>query len=249
MKKSILAFSLLIFLYSCEKSGDSANMDSGSNLSRGGSMARFVITGKALYVVDHQKLISYDITDPTQFVLKNTIALGWDIETLFNHGNKLFIGSQTGMYIYDISNPYSPKELGKALHLRSCDPVVANATHAFVTLRGGATCGTATDGLYIYDIAKDITKPVLIKQVDLASPFGLGLNKDILYVTQGIGGFSILDVKDPKNPKLLKTIKDETVMDVIIDDNLLIAYVSTGISLYDISDPVNPIAIKKIDNQ
>ena len=52
--------------------------------------------------------------------------------------NRLFIGSQTGMFIYNLSNPDNPVQDGQFNHVRSCDPVIADEKYAYVTLRSGS---------------------------------------------------------------------------------------------------------------
>jgi hypothetical protein len=69
----------------------------------GGSTARFTIAGNALYIVDQSNLHVYDIStasNPSKVSDKN---IGWSIETIFPYQNHLFIGSSSGVYIYDKS--------------------------------------------------------------------------------------------------------------------------------------------------
>ena len=246
MKRIIIIFFTILLFGSCEKAAESAS--NNVTTSKGGSMARFLITANALYVVDNNSLKIFDISRPGEFAFKQTIYLqSGVIETIFKFNNNLFIGSQTGMYIFSLADPLNPKAEGQALHMRSCDPVVANSKYAFVTLRSGAPCGTATDGLYIYDIV-DIKTPVLKTQFNLASPYGLALNDNILYVNQGANGMAVIDVTDPLKPTTLKTVKDYVYIDSILDGPVLISYITDGVALYDISDPKNPVLLKKVSN-
>ena len=203
----LLAVISLALFTGCTKDSES-NAAANPSVSRGGSMARFAITQNALYVVDNSSVKVFDITNPQAFIHKTTLFPGMGVlETVFIHEQLLFIGSQIGMYVYDIQNPHAPRLLGKAEHLRSCDPVVANSHTAFVTLRSGAPCGTATDGLYIYNIANNnILNPQLIKTYALPSPYGLGLNGNILYVCQASHGMQVIDVTNPSNPVMLLQI-------------------------------------------
>jgi hypothetical protein len=75
----------------------------------GGSMARFTITEDILYTVGSYNLKVFDITVLADPVKGNTVDIGWNIETIFPFGNNLFIGSQNGMYVYDISEPSLPE--------------------------------------------------------------------------------------------------------------------------------------------
>jgi hypothetical protein len=137
-----------------------------------------------------------------------------------------------GMYIYDLADPKLPKKLGEARHVRSCDPVVANDSVAYVTLRGSGNCGAATDGLYTYNIS-NLTAPVQKSLLPLSNPYGLGLKDTVVFVCRGADGLSVVNVKSAESPKLLYTLKESTYFDVIPYDDLLICYVRTGILLYD----------------
>jgi hypothetical protein len=146
-----------------------------------------------------------------------------------------------------VSDPSNPQQVGEARHARSCDPVVANDSMAFVTLKGSTRCGPAVSGLYVHDI-RNIFNPTLIKTVPMPDPEGLGLDGSTLYVCCGSEGLKVLNVTDPSNPTQIRTVTGAYFKDVIPYGNLLICYVSTGIMLYDISDATNPVAVKLIEN-
>ena len=114
--KKLLAFCLIII--GCESSSDIAvgsngfsneSLGSASGTGIGGSMARFTIVDDYLYTVDSYKLISFDIQDQINPVMKEEVSLGWGIETIFPYEDKLFIGAQNGMHIYGLSNKEKPK--------------------------------------------------------------------------------------------------------------------------------------------
>ena len=157
------------------------------------------------------------------------------------------IQHQIPAQLYSLSDPAKPALSGQAQHLRSCDPVVANDSFAYVTLRSGTPCGTATDGLYTYDIT-DITNPVLLNTLEMSTPSGLAVTGKIVYVCRKTNGLSIVDVTKTTEPVILKTIEDADFEDVIVYQNLLICYVSTGIRMYDISAPENPVYISTVAN-
>ena len=234
---AILFFLILI---SCDK-GMTSSADSGTGT--GGSMARFTIVGNYLYLVDYSNLEVYDIS-LGYARKKSSVFIGFMIETIFPYNDKLFIGSRDGMFIYSLSDPKRPQKIGAARHLRSCDPVVANDSVSYVTLRSGQACGVVTDGLYIYDI-KDISNPKLLNLMQLSTPYGLGLKDSVVFVCRDAAGLTAVNVKNPSNPKELYTIKDGEFIDVIPYENLLICYVKSGLLLYDVS---NPARIMKVAN-
>ena len=231
MKQFFLINFLFILVVSCEK-GDTAAAETAST-GKGGSMARFTIAANHLYLADYNHIEVYDISGGTA-VKKNPVHIGFGVETIFPYKDKLFIGSVDGMFIYSIANPSQPVKLGSARHVRSCDPVVADDKYSYVTLRGNG-CGAAQDGLYIYDI-NDIMKPTQISLLPLQSPYGLGLKDSVVFVCRANYGLTAVNVKDPRNPKEMYTLKEANFVDVIPLDDLLICYVTDGLLLYDISN-------------
>lgn len=245
MKSKYFFFLLLCWTAtSCEKDG--LKSDAATGTGKGGSLAKFTIVGNYLYVLNANDVVAYNIENPARPAFQSSVMVDWGAETLFPYNDKLFIGSQNGMFIYSLNEPAAPSKIGQAQHLRACDPVVANDSVAFVTLRGNA-CGPATDGLYVYNI-KDITKPLLTKTVEMRTPSGLGLNDSILYVCQQQNGLSVYNVKQPANPLLRKTITDTYFEDVIVYNNILVCYVLKGLQLYDISSPADPVLLTSLEN-
>ncbi len=245
--KFLFVTGMVVLLFSCTKDSD-GTMNAASNGSgKGGSLARFTIVDNNLYLVDDASLKVFNISNPANTVLRNTVALRFGVETIFPYKDKLFIGSRDGMYIYSIANPESPVLLGEARHTRSCDPVVANDSTAFVTLRGNQPCGPAEDGLYIYSI-KNILSPTLINKQLIPTPNGLALQDSILYVCQKNNGMSIYNVSTAAAPVLRTRLTNKVFEDVICYGDLLICYVSTGLALYDINAAANPVLISVVNN-
>lgn len=242
--KYILLCLLCLTGLACTK--EDARNEASSGNGKGGSLAKFTIVGDYLYMLNGAGLDAYSLTDAGNPEFKSSIPVDWGAETLFPYNDKLFVGSQNGMFIYSLENPSVPAKLGQAQHLRSCDPVVANDTMAFVTLRGNA-CGPATDGLYVYDV-KDVTSPNLVKTVEMPTPSGLGLNDSLLYICQQSYGLSVYSIKNPASPVLLKQLTDAYFEDVIVYYNLLICYVKSGLQLYDISSPADPVLVNSLEN-
>jgi hypothetical protein len=231
----ISAFIIISFAACSKETGVDASSASGTG--KGGSLARFTIAANHLYLADYATVEVYDINDPANPVKKNSVSVDFGIETIFPYQDKLFIGSTTGMFIYSITNPASPVKLAEARHVRSCDPVVANGTTAYVTLRGGSPCGPAEDGLYIYDIT-NVSSPVQKSLLRISTPYGLGVKDTIVYVCRGSNGLSVVNVKNPSSPKLMYTITEgNNFNDVIPYGNLLICYIKAGLLIYDITNP------------
>lgn len=199
----------------------------------GGSMARFAISGDYLYTVDNTTLSTFDIS--TSAIVISSVDLGWGIETIFPQGENLFIGSQSAMYIYDVSNPASPKQLSRYSHATACDPVVVEDGFAFVTLRRDGPCARAVDRLEIINV-KQLTRPKFEKFYGMTNPHGLGIDNGRLFVSEGKHGLKIMDASDPLDIKLLRHIKGLKTFDVIPLDGVLMVTGDDGIVQYDYSD-------------
>lgn len=230
MKKYSLILIVYLFL-GCDSNSDSndgSNFSSDASTGQGGSLARFTTFNDYLYTVDNQDLNVFSIVDNEQPVQVNEVQIGFNIETLFNYKEYLFIGSQNGMFIYSVENPETPTYLSEAQHFTACDPVVANFTHAFVTLHSDIGCGNTLNQLQIYNV-EDLQNPILISTRNLTRPIGLGLYNDYLIVCDD--EVKIFEISDPENAQLVHNINRDA-FDVIIQDNLLILVGHSGVYQY-----------------
>lgn len=209
----------------------SGGVSSGGS-GTGGSMARFTINNNSLYTVDNQSIRYFDLADPSKPVPNSPIQVGWGIETIFPYNDNLFIGSQTGMFIYDVSKPDDPTYLSVFEHANACDPVVVEGDIAYVTLRNGTECQTFTNQLDVIDVS-DLQSPRLIKSYPMDNPHGLGIKDNCLYICEGEGGLKYFDATDPQNITLLKHYKDLHALDVIPLPNQLLMIGNDGFHQYE----------------
>ncbi|MEZ4988412.1 MAG: hypothetical protein R2795_25870 [Saprospiraceae bacterium] len=182
----------------------------------GGSLARFTIVGDYLYSVDQTSLDVISIAQPVQPVQVNTVNLGWGIETIFPYEDKLFIGSNSGMFIFDNSNPAAPSQLSAFAHARACDPVFVKGNYAYVTLRDGTACEGFVNQLDLVDIT-NITAPVLEKSFPMDNPHGLTIRGNDLVLCEGAHGLKAFDITEPTvlDTKLLDTYTNMHAVDAI----------------------------------
>ena len=232
MKKIIILISAFALLYNCSSDGSSSNDGAYNEAGQGGSLARFILKDNYLYTVDIYGLNVFNILNPEAPVKVNSIPIGFNIETLFNLKDKLYIGSQNGMYIYSIENPETPTYIAEARHFTACDPVVANLTHAFVTLHADIGCGTTINVLETYDIT-DSANPVLIASRNLTKPIGMGLYQNYLFVCDD--EVKIFDISDPANSVLVRSINKNS-FDMIIYNNLLVLIGENGLYQYQLDE-------------
>ena len=209
----------------------------GGSYGVGGSMARFTIYKNVLYVINDYNLNLFDIGDPDNPEICGSQYIGWNIETLFPYEKKLFIGSSSGMFIYDIQNPKEPTYISSYSHVSSCDPVVVNGNYAYVTLRSGNECAGYTDQLDVVDL-NNISNPELLETYPMYNPHGLGIDNNTLFICDGDSGLKVYDVTDPLNidKNLITQFNDINAFDVIPLDDVLMLIGQDGFYQYDYSD-------------
>ena len=246
MKKIYILIAAVLLLVACEAgSNDSATADNFGGEGQGGSLAAFALRNNYLYTVDQFGLNVFSLADIQNPVLLNTVDISFDIETIFSLKEYLYIGSQSGMFIYSIENPEFPEYVSSVEHFTACDPVIANENTAFVTLWSDLGCGTTINQLEVYDIS-EITTPVLLNVRELTFPKGMGLYDDFLFVCDD--EIKIFNISDPTNTTLVHSI-DRLAFDVIIRGDLLIAIGENGLYQYSL-DPTNIeniVALSTID--
>jgi hypothetical protein len=211
----------------------------------GGSMARFAIQNQFLYTVTTTKLNVLGINQPENPEWKNTVDLGWGIETIFPFKDKLFIGSNTGMQIMSVANPAEPVKAGLFTHATVCDPVIADDHNAYVTLRDGTSCRGFTNQLDVLDV-NNIFAPSLLKSYPFTNPHGLSKDGNWLFVCDGRDGLKVLDATKPTEIKLKQTISMADTYDVICLNGLAIVTAKDGLYQYDYRDINNIKLLSKI---
>lgn len=210
----------------------------GSGPGAGGSMSRFTINSNYLYALDAGHVQPFDISNVTAPEKKDKSYVAWDIETIFPHNNNLFLGSSSGMYILDITNPAQPATIGTYQHIRSCDPVVVDDEYAYVTLRSGTECQGFTNQLEVIDI-HDLQNPQLVSTYAMTNPHGLGIDETTLFICDGDDGLKVYDAADVKaiSGNLLAHYRDINAYDVIPLNDILVMIGSNGLFQYDYSNP------------
>ena len=144
----------------------------------------------------------------------------------------LFLGSRWGVYIYDITNHESPKQVSLYTHIYSCDPVVVSGDYAYATLNSSGRCGRGLNQLDIIDIS-DKSNPFNVYTIEMESPKGLGISGDLLFVCDN--GIKVYDISDPEVPQFIRK-ENLSAFDVIPIDNLLIVVAQSGLYEYEFNN-------------
>lgn len=226
--------------YDMMNAGGASTGVSGSGVGIGGSMARFGIKNNVLYVLDQSNLKVFDITVKASPVKAGDISSGWGVETMFLTENNMFLGTTTGMVIYDITVPLSPQYKTFFSHARSCDPVIVDGNLAYITLRTGTNCGGSSNTLSVINI-QNLVSPQILSMFIMVNPHGLGKDGDLLFICDGSAGLKIYNASDPLKitDHLISSYPDINAFDVIPIGNVLVMIGEDGLYQYDYSNIQN----------
>lgn len=211
------------------------DLNSGGN-SINGSMSRFALYQDNLYVVINNQMQVFKLSGLLPERVVENLPVGFNVETIFNYGDHLFLGTPTGMLIYSVEDPLSPFWKSTITHAYGCDPVVVADDIAYVTVRSGNECGQNINELIVIDVS-DKKNPEIIKSYNMTSPKGLGIDKKTLFVCDD--GLKVYDVTDLTaiDKHLIKHFSNGfDGYDVIPYNNVLMMIADDGIHQYDYSD-------------
>jgi hypothetical protein len=221
-----------------------AMLASGSNATKpnsgtSGSMASMVLMNDYIYALQYSYAVGVvNISTPSAPKLDTTLYAGMDLQTMYPFEDKLFLGSMSGMFMYDVSTPAAPTYLGGFSHASACDPVITDGKYAYVTLHAGSACSGTTNELDVIDI-KDLMTPTLVKKYNLTKPNGLCKDGNLLFVCDDKSGVRLYNADDVSNLKQLNSIAVNNAYDIIAANNIAIVVASDGLYQYDYSDTKN----------
>lgn len=230
--------------FACDGCNDDTEtaVQQNTQSGQGGSLARFAVVDNYLYCIDFSTLKVFDITNPATPQFKNSIEVSWEIETLFGYKEALFIGGARGMYLYSIADRNNPTYLSAFIHARACDPVVVEDSLAYITLRGGTTCGQVANELHIVDV-KQLTSPVLLKSYPLTNPYGLTVKDKIVYLCDGVSGLKILDASNLSQIQVKSALSSFQPYDAILRNSTLFITAQNQLLIYDVTNPTTPMLL------
>ncbi|HTS45896.1 MAG TPA: hypothetical protein VMH01_15960 [Puia sp.] len=247
-------------LYFAAVPGAASSANNSTGTGTAGSTARFAAVNNYLYTITNSSLNVFDISSTGNPSVANKLFLGWSAETMFPLNNKLFIGTTTGVLVYDIqSSAANPAMIGECVHVNACDPVIADDRYAYVTLSDGNKCGGFSDELDIVD-TKDLYYPTsvildpiptnassaIIKKYPLTHPEGLSKDGSYLFICDGKDGLKVYDASDVTSLKMLDHLNTPEARDVITINGLAILITAQGLYQFDYSDINNIHLVSKI---
>ena len=247
MKNLILFLFCAFALISCDKDSSDFNSNiSGSGTA--GSTATIITYNGFIYTVDGNHLRTLSLANPAKPVEVSSIFLGEGIETIFAYEDHLYLGTRSGILLYNISNGAAPVFTGDSFRLLDGhDPVVVNGNYAYSTTKWGEENNNPSGNLEVIDVSNK-NNPFVVNQFNQEFPGGLALSDHILYVCNGKFGLNIFSTGPNGQLEFIKNVNTEAIYDCIPTDDLLICQSKTGLILFNISDRDNPVFIQKVNN-
>ncbi|MBS1511377.1 MAG: hypothetical protein JST86_11090 [Bacteroidetes bacterium] len=200
-----------------------------------GSLSRFALVNNYLYAVSAAAVKTLNISNPSTPVITSQVNTNWMVETIYPFKDKLFVGGNAGMFVFNIQNPANPSLLGSFSHARVCDPVIADDNYAYVTLHSGTACQGFTNQLDVLDISS-IQSPQLLRSYPFTSPRGLSKDGNLLFICDGDDGLKVLDAANPNGITLQKQIPIIGANEVIAFNQIALVVAKDGLYQYDYSD-------------
>ena len=235
----LVLFGLVVLATACNK--DAAALDSPG---QSGSITRFTVHNGYMYALNPNEVLTYSLQNPDQPQLVHRLPTDYGLETIIVYDNTIYLGSNTALYILDISQPAAPSILSKSNREEwfsgGCDPVVVKGQYAYSTIKIiQNVCGNVANqsALIVYDISNK-SAPVNIGVYPLAIPNGLGYLGNYLFVCdQGSNRLEVFDISDPKQLQqrtdLALAITEP--YDLIVTGQKMIVSTKTDFQIYDLS--------------
>jgi hypothetical protein len=203
-----------------------------------GTVNRIAEHNGYVYVLGTSRLSVFSTAG--SFELMSQEKIGWQMETVYPMGDRLFIGTQNSMEVFNISDPIAPKLEGEYWHPTSCDPVLpVSENTAYVSLRSGdfAACPGDTNELLVLNVDSNFSRVTQIQSFTLSSPYGMTLKGDRLYVGEGANGLAVFDASNPRTLSLIDIDRSIEAYDIIphpTRSDLILIAGPEGFSQYEI---------------
>lgn len=211
---------------------------SGSSTGVNGSMSRFSLYKDYLYVVNRSQMDILNLAGEKPEVAVQNIYVDWEVETIFNYKDCMFLGTPRGMSIYSVANPLVPERQSTIAHVFGCDPVVVDKDIAYVTVHSGNFCGQNVNELMIIDV-KDVKAPKPIATYTMKCPKGLGIDNGLLFLCDD--GLQIFRTDNPQTimANRIAHYPGMDGYDIIPHNRVAMMISDKGLYQYDYSDVNN----------
>lgn len=204
------------------------------NESRG---SQIYVHSKLAYLIGNSKLRIIDVANlSSPNKISEFDASGSSIGGMYVDFPLFYLsGSYGDFWIYNLSNPLSPSQLG---HIELDDSILdfcVSNNIAYITYR---------NGLKTIDVSNS-SNPTELGQFGDDYYYNCVVEGNITYAIGWPGYIDIIDVSDPSNPTKLSQF-DEGESSILssgidyLDDTLYVIDLSDGLELIDVSDPLKP---------
>ena len=204
------------------------------NESRG---SQIYVHSNLAYLIGNSKLRIIDVANPSSpNKISEFDASGSSIGGMYVDFTLFYLsGSYGDFWIYNLSNPLSPSQLG---HIELADSILdfcVSNNIAYITYR---------NGLKTIDVSNS-SNPTELGQFGDDYYYDCVVEGNITYVTGWPGYIDIIDVSDPSNPTKFSQF-DEGGVSILVDgidflnDTLYVFDLNGGLELIDVSDPSKP---------
>lgn len=187
-----------------------------------------------------------DVADPEKPIPVGTKEFSGIARRLHVEGNHAFVTSHdSGLIVFDVSDPSTPVQVG-TIQFPPFPPFFFRTDPLAVQVVGNlAYVGANNDGLHVLDVA-DPTHPVPVgRYQNFGAFYGLHVVDRHAYLT-GLGGLTIIDVRDPARPTWKSETRAVGSSRARVDDGY--AYLaswsagsSSGLEAFDVSNPNTPL--------
>jgi hypothetical protein len=153
-------------------------------------------------------------------------------------GNTLYVGTDGGLLVYDVSHPSQPNQIGS----------INTAMNALSVSGNFLFAGTSDGRLVVYNISSP-GSPTSVGSMNLPDKaIQIVNNGSLLLIADRTGGLLIFNVSIPTSPVLISQLPvAPAVLGVQADGNLaFLAALESGMVIVDLSNPASPQVISQI---
>ena len=209
----------------------------------GGETYNVEVSGNLLFTATGPLLEIWDVSDRSKPKKLSQISFNdYNIGGLYSRDNYLFVGTQGGLAVIDISNPVNPQVIG----------IYGNRAIGTIKIKGDYLYANSQGNFVIFDI-KDIHNIKEIGKVRVPSNGDFSITEKYAYLPKkyDCGKLYIVDISDKRNPFVVKSISGGRLgfSATHVDEKRKLLFAleyRTALHVYDISNPANPVEIGKL---
>ncbi len=155
------------------------------------------------------------------------------------HGNYIYLGSEYGIYIIDVSDPCNPFIVSEVA-TQKVDIIEVRGDYAYVHLLAGT--------FFILDISDPFNPVETVTLDDLVYKFTVQEDKAYIIFSESGDRLSVVDVADVYNPEKISEVEFQdmnVVRNLDVSGNYVYVIGGNNINVFDISNEENPSLVGK----